>query len=156
MADALPDTFAGLLIKDPTLVQQFIDHDGIIFKVYVADDWMSIEARPSMANAQSLPLPQNMYSFDSQRIPTRFCPMSTSTAIGGGGNDGTTYLGVQPHLDETIWQEKLRAIDRDRIRRIASVIGGALSISLFGFDVIVDAKHGHDYYVVDVNYFPSK
>ncbi len=40
------------------------------------------------------------------------------------------------------------------LRRIAGYLRGALGLTLFGFDVVVDACSG-DLLVIDVNYFPN-
>jgi hypothetical protein len=36
--------------KQSVILQQFVNHGGIIFKVYVAGDWYKIQTRPSMAD----------------------------------------------------------------------------------------------------------
>lgn len=52
--DQLSNKSTELIIKESMVIQQFINHDGVIIKVYVADDWFNIEARPSIANSGSL------------------------------------------------------------------------------------------------------
>ncbi|KAI8058216.1 inositol-tetrakisphosphate 1-kinase [Syncephalis plumigaleata] len=133
-----------------SMTSQFIDHDGVIIKVYVADDWFDIEARPSMANTESIAHSQR----SNQKMPTQFGQATaTTTPV---TKDIINDLKVDVNLPDTIWQEKLQMIDRERVHRIAIAIGKALSMSLFGFDIVIDANNHHDYYVVDVNYFPSK
>ncbi|KAI9599434.1 inositol-tetrakisphosphate 1-kinase [Syncephalis fuscata] len=132
-----------LIIQEPMIIQEFIDHGGIIFKVYVADDWLNINARPSMMDASSYSASQNMLKFDSQELPKKFISPS----------DNTHLLLILLFI--LIWQQRLQSVDQERIRRIANVLSKLLSITLFGFDVII-ASSNNDYYVVDVNYFPGK
>ncbi|RKP08160.1 hypothetical protein THASP1DRAFT_23806 [Thamnocephalis sphaerospora] len=97
----------SMVIQEPMLLQEFVNHGGIIFKV--------------------------------QRIPKAFVdPVQKAT----DAPDASVYPGFDPYVPAQVWQARERSLDQDR------------DVRLFGFDIIIDTATG-DYYVIDVNYFPS-
>ncbi|KAI8146091.1 inositol-tetrakisphosphate 1-kinase, partial [Fennellomyces sp. T-0311] len=117
---------------EPVLFQEFIEHDGVVIKVYVADDTICISSRPSFQNKAD-----TLVSFDSQKLPKAFGEQ-------------------QEHVvsDSDVQQQKERLVDHRRLRGIADRLRRELGLTFFGFDVLL-ASGSAAYYVVDVNYFPS-
>ena len=56
----LPD-FSGDIV-----VQEFVNHDGIIYKIYVIDSFMEVQLRQSIANVDLGAVKDNFMIFDSQ------------------------------------------------------------------------------------------
>ncbi|ORY98573.1 inositol-tetrakisphosphate 1-kinase [Syncephalastrum racemosum] len=119
----------------PLVLQEFIEHDGILIKVYVADGELYISTRPSFKNL-STQTTSPIY-FDSQTLPKQF----------GLPNDVD-----MPWLCQHLPQEP--TLDRARLQRIASCLQEQLGLTFYGFDVLLQ-YHTGVHYVVDVNYFPS-
>ncbi|GLI69055.1 hypothetical protein VaNZ11_013597, partial [Volvox africanus] len=77
----LPEALEGLQIPLPAVVQEFVNHDAVIFKVYVAGDKVFHTVRPSIPNvphdrAEVLQLaPRGTLLFDSLKsLPTSLRP----------------------------------------------------------------------------------
>lgn len=84
----------------PLVLQEFIEHDGILIKVYVADGELYVSTRPSFKNLSSQTT--TPIYFDSQTLPKQF----------GLPNDAD-----MPWLCQQLPQEP--ALDRARLQRIA-------------------------------------
>ncbi|KAI9306789.1 inositol-tetrakisphosphate 1-kinase [Cunninghamella echinulata] len=130
---------------EPLLLQEFIQHDGIIIKVYVADHQIYTSIRPSFMNMN-----QDGYAvhFDSQHLPKQF------------NHDKI----IDPHLNKLIspssfenqqvQEKKESQLDHRRLQEIANLLQQKLGLTFFGFDVLIESNT-NAYFIVDVNYFPS-
>jgi len=117
--------------KPPFLIQEFYNHNGVIFKVFVIGEHISVVPRKSIKNFQSSQgdddqLP-NCFIFDSQNMKQLL-------------SEGD--LDVQP----------LPA--QDALKVIAEVIGKKANLSLFGFDIVTNIET-QKYAIVDLNFFPG-
>jgi inositol-1,3,4-trisphosphate 5/6-kinase / inositol-tetrakisphosphate 1-kinase len=127
--------------KAPCLCQEYCNHDGILYKVYVLGDFISVHARRSLPN---LPARRSAYThldFDSQ------CPY--------------------PHLADFGYFEEEKKEDRietspdyyvsvEEVRPIVAALKQAFGLELFGFDILIaTTQEPRTLRVVDVNYFPS-
>jgi inositol-1,3,4-trisphosphate 5/6-kinase/inositol-tetrakisphosphate 1-kinase len=137
----------------PTLLQEYANHGGMLFKVYALGDDVRVFQRPSLPD-----LPQGEYGlldssacthveFDSQKPYPKLSDFGVREIL----NNKKRQLS---HLsDET----KLRkAVTASEIRPVATAIRDAFGLDLFGFDILVTHRGGSmELLVVDINYFPS-
>ncbi|RUS34894.1 inositol 1, 3, 4-trisphosphate 5/6-kinase-domain-containing protein [Jimgerdemannia flammicorona] len=153
-------------IDDPVILQQFVDHDGIIFKVYVLGDHVSIMTRPSLRNVEGA---KPIY-FDSQKIPKTFTDRAGSTSTTAAPETDQWLSAFLTTVDDAFLARKESELDRGRVEKIAKriqkcLVGcGYVSYALYaltlqgltflGFDVIIESRTRR-HYVVDVNYFSS-
>ncbi|KAI9494059.1 inositol-tetrakisphosphate 1-kinase [Zychaea mexicana] len=121
---------------EPVILQQFIQHDGVLFKVYVADGHLYTYTRPSLQNTF-----ESVVTFDSQTLPKTFGSSAQQ----------------QPHVvtDTAMQKQKVALVDHERLHGIADRLQCQLGLTMFGFDVVVESGRTDAYHVVDVNYFPS-
>jgi len=126
------------------IIQQFINHDGILFKIYVYDGNFKVIIRPSLNNVQS----QDIVFFDSQKIPKEF---KEQEKIEDGAPPPNSFANLSP---KEVIDRKTQLLDESRINEITKDLGDCLNLTLFGYDVIIDSVT-NDYYIVDVNYFPA-
>ncbi|ORX44524.1 inositol 1, 3, 4-trisphosphate 56-kinase [Piromyces finnis] len=126
------------------IIQQFINHDGILFKIYVYDGKFKVIVRPSLNNVQC----KDIIFFDSQKIPKEF---KEQKIMEDGVPPINSFANLTPK--EEI-ERKTQLLDEDRINKITKDLGDCLNLTLFGYDVIIDSVT-NDYYIVDVNYFPA-
>lgn len=141
--------------QGPFLLQEYANHDCVLYKVYVLGNKVWVFQRPSLPN---LPLGEadpkhnggtGFVEFDSQR------PYPTLEDFGISMDDDETRRQQQGMLKD---DEQLVTVSD--IRPVADSIRKAFGLDLFGFDVLV--KDTNDLFpttkemlVVDVNYFPS-
>lgn len=131
-------------ITEPSLLQEYSNHDGILYKVYVLGDKQWVFCRPSLPN-----LPEGetggaeapgFVEFDSQR------PYPTLHDFGIKELDNDTNSIQQHHVTSS------------EIRPVADCMRRAFGLELFGFDILVTSINSgreREMLVVDVNYFPS-
>uniref|UniRef100_A0A674NSE5 Inositol-tetrakisphosphate 1-kinase n=1 Tax=Takifugu rubripes TaxID=31033 RepID=A0A674NSE5_TAKRU len=133
-------------IKPPCVIQSFINHNAVLYKVFVVGDSYTVVERPSLKNFPSGPtaspscalLPPRGHRkaifFNSHNVSK---PESSS--------DLTTRENV-----EGVSQPP----DDDVIRKLSRSLRQALGVSLFGIDVIINNQTGQ-HAVIDINAFPG-
>lgn len=135
--------------QGPFLLQEYANHDCVLYKVYVLGNKVWVFQRPSLPN-----LPRGeanltyhggkgFVEFDSQR------PYPTLDDFGISVDNETRIQGIQVNEIVTV----------SDIRPVADSIRKAFGLDLFGFDVLVtqvnNLRTTKEVLVVDVNYFPS-
>lgn len=121
-------------VKPPCVIQSFINHNAVLYKVFVVGDSYTVVERPSLKNFPAGPADRKAIFFNSHNVSK---PESSS--------DLTTRENVegecQPPSD-------------DVIRELSRSLRQALGVSLFGIDVIINNQTGQ-HAVIDINAFPG-
>ncbi|KAI9243691.1 inositol-tetrakisphosphate 1-kinase [Sporodiniella umbellata] len=128
---------------ESVMIQEFVQHDGVIVKVYVADGQITASTRPSFKNMDGT---GDVVHFDSQTLPKSF---ETTTQL--SDDLDKVFLNQSPG---NILTQKESSLDYKKLKQIADSLYRQLGLTFFGFDVLLQTKT-NAYYVVDVNYFPS-
>ncbi|KAH9318049.1 hypothetical protein KI387_019818, partial [Taxus chinensis] len=124
-------------LKPPLVLQEFVNHGGVIFKVYVVGDYVKCVKRKSLPDVSEEKL-------GSSEGSLAFCHVSNVTH----DHQNERYYEVM-HLEDA---------ELPPARFIANIAGSlrkALGLHLFNFDVIRDTRIGNHYLVIDINYFPG-
>ncbi|KAI8981895.1 inositol-tetrakisphosphate 1-kinase [Mycotypha africana] len=129
--------------SESVILQEFVQHDGIIVKVYVAQGQITASTRPSFKNLDHT---ADVVHFDSQTLPKSF-----ETDIELSDELDKVFVREDPGA---IHDHKKAVLDNHRLQRIADSLHQQLGLTFFGFDVLLQTKT-NAYFVVDVNYFPS-
>lgn len=123
-----------LKLRPPIVLQEFVNHGGVIFKVYVVGDYVKCVKRKSLPDVSEEKL---------------------------GCNEATVSFSLVSNVatredDETAAKvEEAEMPPLDFITEIAKGLRRAMGLQLFNFDVIRDARVGNHYLVIDINYFPG-
>ncbi|KAK9120553.1 hypothetical protein Syun_018170 [Stephania yunnanensis] len=125
-------------LKPPIVLQEFVNHGGVIFKVYVVGDYVKCVKRKSLPDVTEENLGRSIGSLS-------FSQISNMTTHEGSGDD---YYAIM-HLDEA------EMPPLSFITAIARGLREAMQLHLFNFDVIRDVRVGSHYLVIDINYFPG-
>lgn len=141
---------------EPVIFQEFIQHDGVIFKIYVVDGTPHVQVRPSFKNVT---LDDNLLHFDSQVVPKAF-EQDTQSPTSSQTNGTAHYIDPirQAFLTRDVHNvrsAKEAVFDHRKIEHITQRLIEQLNLTFFGFDVLVETGPLHRHFVVDVNYFPS-
>ncbi|KZV38387.1 inositol-tetrakisphosphate 1-kinase 1 [Dorcoceras hygrometricum] len=118
------------------VLQEFVNHGGVIFKVYVAGKHVSCVKRGSLPDIEITEVGQS-----EKLLP--FSQISNLTA--------------HAPSDASV----LRLIDAAEIppssflNEVAAGLRQALRLNLFNFDMIRDTRMDERYLIIDVNYFPG-
>ncbi|XP_029475966.1 inositol-tetrakisphosphate 1-kinase-like isoform X2 [Rhinatrema bivittatum] len=121
-------------VKPPCLLQSFINHNAILYKVFVVGSAQFVVQRPSLKNLPLGESEKKTIFFNSHEVskPESCSHLSTS-------DKGQNTAGPP---------------SPDIVQQIVQGLGSALGISLFGVDLIVDTQSGRCA-VIDVNAFPG-
>ncbi|WOK98681.1 hypothetical protein Cni_G07393 [Canna indica] len=127
----------GLLkLKPPLVLQEFVNHGGVIFKVYVVGDYVQCVKRKSLPDVSEEKL-------ECSEGSMTFSQVSNLTAQDSLESEYSVHL------------EEAEMPPLSFITDIARGLKRAMGLHLFNFDVIRDVKAGNRYLVIDINYFPG-
>ncbi|KAE8699285.1 Inositol-tetrakisphosphate 1-kinase 1 [Hibiscus syriacus] len=118
----------------PFVLQEFVNHGGVIFKVYVAGKYSRCVKRKSLPD-----ISEEKLMISRGALP--FSQISNLTAAGGGA-EGCEF-------------EKMEIPPENLVKKLVEGLKEELRLNLFNFDVIRDVKSRDDYLVIDINYFPG-
>ncbi|CAH3024391.1 unnamed protein product [Porites evermanni] len=124
-------------LMPPCVVQQFVNHNAVLFKVFVAGNKHYIVKRPSI---------KNFYSTDAKDRKTIFFSSHDVSKPDSG-----SYLS---ELDEYDSEPNVSAPDESLVLKLVRKLRPKLNLTMFGVDIIVEKGTGH-HVVIDINYFPG-
>lgn len=117
----------------PVVLQEFVNHGGVLFKVYVAGNHVRCVKRPSLPD---LHLSQ-LESESAQGGILHFSRISNLPATA------------------TVEDAQIEMPPLDFLHHIAQGLRQALKLHLFNFDMIRDSTLTGRYVIIDINYFPG-
>ncbi|GJZ68444.1 inositol-tetrakisphosphate 1-kinase 1-like protein [Tanacetum coccineum] len=131
----------GLELEPPLVLQQFVNHGGTMFKIYVADTYVKCVKRSSLPDV-------SMESMEKMALESSgvMSFSQISSAVIAGGDD--------EYLSNHINNEKLKMPGHEFLVKVAKGLRESLGLQLFNFDMIKDDK-SDGYLVIDINYFPG-
>eukprot|EP00803_Ostreobium_quekettii_P003596 evm.model.scf_580EXC.4 EVM.evm.TU.scf_580EXC.4 scf_580EXC:20934-24793(+) len=118
-------------LKPPLVVQQFVEHGGILYKVYVVGSKTLCIKRPSLSLIEGAA---------SEVRPAKGLQILPRVSRSGGCMEDAHLNGSPPD-----WLTM----------GLSDVLRKRLGLQLFNFDLICPKPFQGDYYVVDINYFPG-
>ncbi|XP_041809857.1 inositol-tetrakisphosphate 1-kinase [Chelmon rostratus] len=121
-------------VKPPCVIQSFISHNAVLYKVFVVGDSYTVVERPSLKNFPAGQADRKAIFFNSHNVSK---PESSSDLTTRENVEGVS----QPPSD-------------DVIRELSRSLRQALGVSLFGIDVIINNQTGQ-HAVIDINAFPG-
>ncbi|KAG2312585.1 hypothetical protein Bca52824_024142 [Brassica carinata] len=125
------------ILRAPIVLQEFVNHGGVIFKVYVVGDYVKCVKR-------SLP------DISEEKI---------GTARGSLPFSQISNLTVQEEKNKEYGEdrslEKVEMPPTSFLEELAKAMRRSMGLNLFNFDVIRDARDADRYLVIDINYFPG-
>lgn len=134
---------AFVKLPPKTIVQEFINHNATLYKVYVLGDFVSVYERHSLPD-----LPEDLSTatvdlveFDSQR------PYPNLTDF------GLNMDASRSNIADSISRPDV-AVTVAEVMPIVDALKKAFVLELFGFDILRRSNYD-EWMVVDVNYFPS-
>ncbi|XP_023894653.1 inositol-tetrakisphosphate 1-kinase 1 [Quercus suber] len=140
-----------LKLKKPIMMQEFVNHDGVIFKVYVVGDHVKCVKRSSLPDICE----ETLNSIAEDKGFLLFSKISNlvaknNEAEGGSSDEVEGYCcGVEKLV------EKAEILPLEFVMELAKGLREAMGLRLFNFDLIRDSRDGNRYFVIDINYFPG-
>lgn len=113
-------------LKPPIVLQEFVNHGGVIFKVYVVGEYAQCVKRHSLPN-----ISEEKLGTLRGRVPF-------------------SQISNQAYVIEEVEMPPMSFIND-----VANGLRLAMNLNLFNFDMIRDATAGNKYLVIDINYFPG-
>ncbi|KAL2545411.1 Inositol-tetrakisphosphate 1-kinase 1 [Forsythia ovata] len=127
-------------LKPPVVLQEFVNHGGVIFKVYVVGDYVKCVKRKSLPDV-------NEEKLGSSEGSLSFSQVSNLNSVERADDKYYSMMDLE--------DEKTELPPISFLVNIASGLRGAMGLRLFNFDLIRDVRIGNRYLVIDINYFPG-
>ncbi|CAN8300192.1 unnamed protein product [Cochlearia groenlandica] len=127
------------IVKAPIVLQEFVNHGGVIFKVYVVGDYVQCVKRKSLPDISQ----EKMVTGGS--LP--FSQISNLTAY--------QEEDKKKKEEEKEYGEEVELPPLSFLTGLAKAMRESMGLNLFNFDVIRDASDDDRYLVIDINYFPG-
>nr|XP_058912875.1 inositol-tetrakisphosphate 1-kinase isoform X4 [Kogia breviceps] len=121
-------------IQPPCVVQNFINHNAVLYKVFVVGESYTVVQRPSLKNFSAGTSDRESIFFNSHNVSK---PESSSVLTALDKIEGV----FERPSDEVI-------------RELSRALRQALGVSLFGIDIIINNQTGQ-HAVIDINAFPA-
>nr|AZQ26643.1 inositol-tetrakisphosphate 1-kinase 2-like [Populus tomentosa] len=121
-------------LEPPLVLQEFVNHGGVMFKVYIVGETIKVVRRFSLPDVCKRELSNIAGVF---RFPRVSC--AAASADNADLDPGVAELPPRPLLEK---------LARELCRR--------LGLRLFNLDIIREHGTRDRFYVIDINYFPGK
>ncbi|OVA16477.1 Inositol-tetrakisphosphate 1-kinase [Macleaya cordata] len=121
-------------LDPPLVLQEFVNHGGVLFKVYIVGEAIKVVRRFSLPDINKYELLNNAGVF---RFPRVSC--AAASADDADLDPGVAELPPRPLLE-----------------RLAKELRQRLGLQLFNIDIIREHGTRDHFYVIDINYFPGK
>lgn len=120
--------------RPPCVAQSFINHNAILYKIYLVGDEHFVVERPSLKNFS--PSGRETIFFDSHDVSKA---------------DSTSSLSI---LDPGDLELSTIQPDASKLQQIVYVLRRKLGMSLMGIDVVIENGSGR-YGIIDINAYPG-
>ncbi|XP_015388349.2 inositol-tetrakisphosphate 1-kinase 3 isoform X4 [Citrus sinensis] len=126
------DRFSLSELEPPMLLQEFVNHGGILFKIYIIGETIKVVRRFSLPNVSKRELAKVVGVFRFPRVSS-----AAASADDADLDPGIAELPPRPLLE-----------------RLARELRRRLGLQLFNIDMIREHGMRDVFYVIDINYFP--
>lgn len=127
------DQYSLRKLEPPLVLQEFINHGGVLFKVYIVGEAIKVVRRFSLPDVSKRELSKSAGVF---RFPRVSCAAASADEA-----------DLDPNVAELPSRPLLERLARELRRR--------LGLRLFNLDIIREHGTKDSYYVIDINYFPG-
>ncbi|EOX98531.1 Inositol 1,3,4-trisphosphate 5/6-kinase family protein isoform 4 [Theobroma cacao] len=127
------DQFSLSELEPPLVLQEFVNHGGVLFKIYIVGDAIKVVRRFSLPNVSKCELAKVAGVFPLPRVSS-----AAACADDADLDPGIAELPPQPLLE-----------------RLAKELRHRLGLQLFNIDMIREHGTRDIFYVIDINYFPG-
>ncbi|XP_008787233.2 inositol-tetrakisphosphate 1-kinase 3-like isoform X1 [Phoenix dactylifera] len=127
------DQFALSKLDPPLVLQEFVNHGGVLFKVYIVGESIKVVRRFSLPDVNKCELLDTAGVF---RFPRVSCAAASADDA-----------DLEPDIAELP--------PRPLLERLARELRCRLGLRLFNMDIIREHGTRDQFYVIDINYFPG-
>lgn len=127
------DRYSLQKLEPPLVLQEFVNHGGVMFKVYIVGEAIKVVRRFSLPNVSRKELSKNAGVFHFPRV----------SCAAASADDAD--------LDPSVAELPSRPL----LERFAKELRRRLGLRLFNLDIIREYGTRDHYYVIDINYFPG-
>ncbi|KAJ6985136.1 hypothetical protein NC653_023192 [Populus alba x Populus x berolinensis] len=143
------DQFSLSELEPPLVLQEFVNHGGILFKVYIVGEAIKVVRRFSLPNVTKQELSKVEGVF-------RFPRVSSAAASADDADLDPSVAGLSISLTITLCGSLAELPPLPLLEKLARELRRRLGLRLFNVDMIREHGTKDVFYVIDINYFPGK
>ncbi|KAI3967939.1 hypothetical protein MKX01_027122 [Papaver californicum] len=128
-------------VNPPVVLQEFVNHGGVMFKVYVVGDYVKCVKRNSLPDIPK----EQLDGEDSEKNSVTFSQISNKPS-----QEHSVHMS-----NEAMRIENAVMPPDSLVTEIARGLRQATGLHLINFDVIMDSRIDNHYLVIDINYAPG-
>ncbi|GMI90628.1 inositol 1,3,4-trisphosphate 5/6-kinase 3 [Hibiscus trionum] len=127
------DQYSLWKLEPPLILQEFVNHGGVLFKVFIVGEAIKVVRRFSLPNVTKRDISTNVGVY-------RFPRVSRAAASADDVDLDPSVAELPP---------------RPLLERLAKELRQRLGLRLFNLDIIREYGTRDHYYIIDINYFPG-
>ena len=147
-------------LKKPIVMQEFVNHGGVIFKVYVVGEHVKCVKRRSLLDISEEKL-NNMAEDEGEGLLllSQVSNLVVKNEVEGCCSEVKKVVArnevdkCRSEVEKLV--EKAEMLPSEFVMVLAKGLREAMGLRLFNFDLIRDSRDGNRYFVIDINYFPG-
>ena len=147
-------------LKKPIVMQEFVNHGGVIFKVYVVGEHVKCVKRRSLLDISEEKL-NNMAEDEGEGLLllSQVSNLVVTNEVEGCCSEVKKVVArnevdkCRSEVEKLV--EKAEMPPLEFVMVLAKGLREAMGLRLFNFDLIRDSRDGNRYFVIDINYFPG-
>nr|POE58229.1 inositol-tetrakisphosphate 1-kinase 5 [Quercus suber] len=149
-------------LKKPIVMQEFVNHGGVIFKVYVAGEHVKCVKRRSLLDISEEKL-NNMAEGEGEGEGLLLLSQASNLVVKNEveGCCSEVKKVVARNEEDKCCSEVEKLVEKAKmpplkfVMELAKGLRVAMGLRLFNFDLVRDSRDGNRYFVIDINYFPG-
>ncbi|KAF1893545.1 hypothetical protein Lal_00002035 [Lupinus albus] len=127
------EQYSLLKLEPPLVLQEFVNHGGVLFKVYIVGDAIKVVRRFSLPDVSKWELSEDAGLYHFPRVSC-----AAASADDADLDPNVAELPPRPLLE-----------------KLAKELRWRLGLRLFNLDIIRECGTRDHFYVIDINYFPG-
>ncbi|CAL0305628.1 unnamed protein product [Lupinus luteus] len=127
------DQYSLQKLEPPLVLQEFVNHGGVLFKVYIVGDAIKVVRRFSLPDVSKWELSEDAGLYHFPRVSC-----AAASADDADLDPNVAELPPRPLLE-----------------KLAKELRWRLGLRLFNLDIIRECGTRDHFYVIDINYFPG-
>ncbi|GFY85941.1 inositol 1,3,4-trisphosphate 5/6-kinase family protein [Actinidia rufa] len=151
------DQYSLQILEPPLVVQEFVNHGGVLFKVYIVGEAIKVVRRFSLPDVSKRELSTNAGVFRFPRVSCAAASADDADLDPGVAGIGWVLkrLRLLGPYQVNLFFLPAELPPRPLLERLARELRRRLGLRLFNLDMIREHGTRDRYYVIDINYFPG-
>ncbi|PON68321.1 Inositol-tetrakisphosphate 1-kinase [Parasponia andersonii] len=157
------DRYSLQKLEPPLVLQEFVNHGGVLFKVYIVGEAIKVVRRFSLPDVTKRELSRTAGVYRFPRVSCAAASADDADLDPGVAGSAKVLKFLRYAMNVCTRQDPLMVDNwfpaelppRPLLERLAKELRRRLGLRLFNLDIIREHGTRDQFYVIDINYFPG-